>query len=77
MKNLKRCSDDFAAALFHFEDENPNCFRGISRIFEISYATVYGIFQGEFKEPEPKNTASLVQKQLKIAGKCVKQKFAI
>ena len=73
MKKGKRCSDDLVAALFQFKDKNPNCsLRGISRIFGISYETVYGIFQGEVKEPEAKNTTSLVQTQLKIAGKCVK-----
>ena len=30
------------------------------------------IFQGKFKEPEPKNATSVVQKQLKIAGNCAK-----
>ena len=55
MKKVKRCSDDLAAALFQFKDKKPICsLRGISRIFGVSYATVYGIFQGEFKQPEPK-----------------------
>ena len=45
MKKGKRCIDDLAAALFQLKDKTPNCsLRGISRIFGVSYATVYKYF---------------------------------
>ena len=66
MKKRKR-SDDLAAALFQFEDKNQTVLC-VECFGSLETQQFMGFFQGEFKEPEPKNTTSLVRKQLKMAG---------